>query len=62
MIFGEHFEWDKAKEISNLAKHGVAFPEATAAFADVQRVILPDLAHRGTSHVGIALGASAILS
>ncbi len=45
MNFGEHFEWDEAKEISNLAKHGVAFPEAVAAFADPQRVILPDLAH-----------------
>lgn len=45
MNFGEHFEWDEAKESSNLAKHGVAFPEAVAAFADPLRVILPDLVH-----------------
>ncbi len=43
--FGEHFEWDEAKEISNLAKHGVAFVEAVAAFADPRRIILPDTSH-----------------
>ncbi len=48
MLFGEHFEWDEAKETSNLAKHGVSFVEAVAAFADPARVILPDLSHSGT--------------
>jgi len=43
--FGEHFEWDEEKESSNLAKHGVAFVEAVAAFADPQRVILSDVSH-----------------
>jgi hypothetical protein len=43
--FGEHFEWDEAKEISNLARHGVAFVEAVAAFADPRRIILPDVSH-----------------
>ena len=47
MLFGEHFEWDEAKEASNLAKHGVSFLEAVAAFADPARVILPDLGHSG---------------
>jgi uncharacterized DUF497 family protein len=42
---GEHFEWDEAKAASNLAKHGVVFVEAVAAFADPRRVILPDLGH-----------------
>jgi hypothetical protein len=45
MIFGEHFEWDKDKEASNLAKHGVSFWEAVAAFADSRRVVVPDLGH-----------------
>lgn len=45
MNFGEHFEWDDAKAASNLAKHGVAFVEAVAAFADPRRVILPDTEH-----------------
>ena len=48
MIFGEHFEWDEAKEAGNLAKHGVSFLEAVAAFADPARVILPDLGHSRT--------------
>jgi hypothetical protein len=43
--FGEHFEWDEEKEKSNLVKHGVAFIEAVAAFADPQRVILSDVSH-----------------
>lgn len=45
MIFSEHFEWDDDKATSNLAKHGVGFLEAAAAFADPQRVILPDTEH-----------------
>lgn len=28
------FEWDDAKAESNLAKHGVSFPEAATGFAD----------------------------
>lgn len=45
MTFGEFFEWDEAREASNLAKHGVTFPEAAAAFSDPRRVIVPDLSH-----------------
>lgn len=45
MIFADYFEWDEAKEASNLAKHGVSFVEAVAAFADPQRVFLPDENH-----------------
>jgi uncharacterized DUF497 family protein len=28
------FEWDEAKAAANLAKHGVAFPDAAFVFAD----------------------------
>ena len=45
MTVGEHFEWDENKAASNLAKHGVSFLEAVAAFADPRRLILPDLGH-----------------
>ncbi|MCX8089464.1 MAG: BrnT family toxin [Verrucomicrobiae bacterium] len=45
VVFGQFFEWDDAKAASNLAKHGVSFVEAVEAFADPQRVILPDLRH-----------------
>jgi uncharacterized DUF497 family protein len=47
MIFGEHFEWDDKKAASNLAKHGVSFVEAVAAFADPHRIILSDMSHSG---------------
>ena len=45
MNLGEHFEWDEDKAGANLAKHGVSFVEAVAAFADPRRIILPDLGH-----------------
>ena len=44
-ILGGQFEWDDAKEATNLAKHGVSFLEAVEAFADPGRVILADTAH-----------------
>ena len=36
------FEWDAAKAASNLAKHGVSFPEAATVFADPMAVYLDD--------------------
>jgi uncharacterized protein len=36
------FEWDDAKARSNLAKHGVSFPEAATVFADPSAVYLDD--------------------
>lgn len=36
------FEWDDAKAASNLAKHGVSFPEAATVFADPFAVYLDD--------------------
>ncbi len=56
MTFDENFEWDDAKEASNLAKHGVPFIEAVAAFADPHRVILPDVAHSGSEPRWYCLG------
>jgi len=29
------FEWDESKAASNLANHGVSFPEAATVFADL---------------------------
>lgn len=39
------FEWDPVKEFENVARHGVSFFEAQAAFADERRVIIEDLPH-----------------
>jgi len=39
------FEWDDAKDLENLNKHGVPFSNAQFAFADPKRVIAQDLMH-----------------
>jgi uncharacterized protein len=39
------FEWDPAKAATNLAKHGVSFPEAATVFADPLSVSVPDPRH-----------------
>lgn len=36
------FEWDKEKAATNLAKHGIAFGDATAAFDDLFAVDIED--------------------
>ena len=39
------FEWDSLKGASNLAKHGIAFAEATEVFGDYLAKTLPDPEH-----------------
>ncbi|MGA1598374.1 MAG: BrnT family toxin [bacterium] len=39
------FEWDEAKNLENIRKHGVSFYEAQHAFLDPNRLIAEDLAH-----------------
>jgi uncharacterized protein len=39
------FEWDPARDVENLAKHGVSFTEAQLAFGDERCVIKEDLDH-----------------
>ena len=41
------FEWDQAKNLSNLRKHGVSFEMAQLAFFDPKRVIAEDISHSG---------------
>jgi uncharacterized DUF497 family protein len=41
VIKGE-FEWEDAKEASNISKHGIAFEEAASVFADRYAVVLDD--------------------
>jgi uncharacterized protein len=46
------FEWDARKAASNLAKHGVSFPEAMGVFGDPLEITVADpviLARRGAS-------------
>jgi uncharacterized DUF497 family protein len=39
------FEWDPAKDVENLGKHGVSFVEAQLAFADERCIIAEDPMH-----------------
>ena len=41
-IIDGDFEWDDAKALSNLRKHGVSFAEAATVFADPAAVYLDD--------------------
>ena len=40
-----NFEWDEAKNLENLEKHGVSFYEAQYAFLDENRIIAKDTTH-----------------
>jgi len=50
------FEWDPKKAVSNLAKHGVSFEEATGVFADANALTIPDPLHSGAEHRQITMG------
>lgn len=39
------FEWDEAKALSNLTKHGVAFEEAESTFLDENHLKVFDAVH-----------------
>ena len=41
------YEWDQAKNLSNLAKHGVDFADAVAVFEDDLALTRPDPDSRG---------------
>lgn len=42
---GPDFEWDNAKDRSNIAKHGVSFALTQKAFLDPNRVIAENVRH-----------------
>ena len=42
------FLWDRAKELENIARHGIGFRKAVEAFADPHRIIARDDRH---SHI-----------
>lgn len=39
------FEWDPAKDLENLSKHGVSFTEAQRALADPRCILALDIPH-----------------
>ena len=52
------FEWDQAKAIANLRKHGVSFDEATEAFGDPLSLNMPDPNHAAREQRFLVLGLS----
>ena len=52
------FEWDPAKENTNVRKHGAAFDEASSVFGDFLSVSGRDLAHSVGEHRYLTFGVS----
>ena len=52
------FEWDEAKAVANLAKHGVSFEEAVTLFNDPLYVDFYDPRHSHDEHRYIIIGES----
>ena len=50
------FEWDLRKARSNVAKHGVAFEEASTIFGDPLSLTIPDPEHSLSEERHITLG------
>jgi uncharacterized protein len=50
------FEWDLRKARSNLAKHGVAFEEASTIFGDSLSLTIPDPEHSRTERRYATMG------
>jgi uncharacterized protein len=52
------FQWDPAKAAGNLRKHGVAFEDATTAFADTLSLTIADPLHSEGESRFVLLGRS----
>ncbi len=52
------FEWDAAKAVANLAKHGVSFEEASSAFEDPLSLTIGDPLHSVSEARFVLLGRS----
>jgi len=54
------FEWDPAKALSNIRKHGVSFDEAVTVFKDPLAFIFDDETHSEQEHHEIIIGMSTL--
>lgn len=52
------FDWDPAKAVSNLAKHGVSFEDAMGVFLDPLALSLLDDAHGTAEERWVTIGLS----
>ena len=53
------FEWDAAKALSNVRKHGVSFDQATTVFLDTLALTTFDAAHSAYEERWFTLGLDA---
>ena len=54
---GPDFEWDDAKDRSNITKHGVSFVLAQKAFLDPNRIIAENMRHSANEKRYFCIGA-----
>ena len=52
------FEWDAGKAATNLAKHGVSFPEAMGVFGDPLEITIADPVHSRQETRFVSIGLS----
>ena len=52
------FEWDPAKDVSNIEKHGISFEEAATIFGDPLSITIDDPDHSTTEIRLLTLGIS----
>lgn len=57
-VGGQFFEWDDAKSVSNLEKHGISFAEAVTVFFDVHSLLKADPIHSEEEDRFLLLGRS----
>jgi uncharacterized DUF497 family protein len=54
------FEWDPAKAVSNIRKHGISFDEAVTVFKDPLAFIFDDTAYSEQEYREIIIGRSTL--
>lgn len=52
------FEWDEAKNLANIQKHGISFIEAKSVFADEHALLIADPDHSEDEDRFLLLGLS----
>jgi uncharacterized DUF497 family protein len=57
-IDGQLFDWDTAKNLSNISKHGIPFKLAATIFSDTDTIFLDDFKHSCEEDRFIAIGMS----
>ena len=44
-LYGQKFNWDREKNLSNIEKHGISFKSAAMTFFDPNAEIVDDIIH-----------------